>query len=79
MKAVMYHYVRKTEKHLPHFRHLEVDDFCSQLDYFSRESGFVTRDDFLDCFENDRPLPSGFVLTFDDAFSDHFDYVYSIL
>ena len=75
----MYHYVRRTDLNLPYFRHLELDDFLAQLDYFGREFGFVDRDEFLNAFEADGPFPQGVILTFDDAFSDHYRYVFPIL
>jgi len=75
MKAIMYHYVRPEPKGLPYFRYLHLDDFRSQLDLFEREHGFVSREEFLHALESGEPAGSGVVLTFDDAFADHFDYV----
>ncbi len=73
-KAVMYHYVRPDDESLPHFRHLHIDDFSRQLDWFAGEYGFVSREDFLASLSTGRPVP-GVVLTFDDGFSDHYRYV----
>ncbi|OOZ80618.1 hypothetical protein BOW50_01350 [Solemya velum gill symbiont] len=74
MKSIMYHYVRPDEPSLPHFRHLHVEDFARQLEYFGNEFGFVSKDDFLNCMESNEPV-DGVVLTFDDDFKDHFRYV----
>ncbi len=74
LKAVMYHYVRPDRADLPNFRHLHVDDFRRQLDYFEVNSNFVDRDAFLESFSGG-PLPEGVILTFDDGFVDHHDYV----
>ncbi len=73
MKAIMYHYVRPDRADLPYFRHLHVDDFEQQLDYFVEEYGAVTQADFLAALEAGEPAP-GVVLTFDDGLKDHYDY-----
>lgn len=80
MKAIMYHYVRQANPSLAHFRYLDVGNFERQLDYFQSEYGFVTREEW-DAFISGHSveLPDGVVLTFDDAMSCHFDYVYPIL
>lgn len=80
MKAIMYHYVRQAKPELPHFRYLDVANFEKQLDYFEAEFGFVSRDDW-DSFVTgaSQTVPTGVVLTFDDAMSCHFDFVYPIL
>ena len=59
---------------LPYFRHLHIDDFEQQWDYFVKEYGAVTRADFLAALESGQPAP-GVVLTFDDGLKDHYDYV----
>ena len=74
MKAIMYHYVRPDDEKLPYFRHLHVEDFEQQLDYFAREFGFVSQADFLDSIATATERP-GVVLTFDDGLQDHVRYV----
>lgn len=76
MKAVMYHYVRPEPEGLPYFCYLHLDDFRSQLDLFDREHGFLSREEFLHSLKSGEPTGPGVVLTFDDAFADHFDYVF---
>ena len=75
MKAVMYHYVRPAQPDLPHFRYLHADNFCRQLDLLAGTIGIATRDGFMQALEGG-PVPGGAVLTFDDAFSDHYDQVF---
>lgn len=76
MKAIMYHYVRPEPKGLPYSRYLHLDDFRSQLDLFEREHGFLSREEFLHALKTGEPAGPGVILTFDDAFADHFDYVF---
>lgn len=79
MKFVMYHYVREFNSKYPFFRFLEFDDFRRQLDYFEKEVGFVSQQDFISVIKNQRitnNLESKVVLTFDDAMSCHYQYVF---
>lgn len=78
MKAVMYHYVRPFNEKLPYFKNLHIDDFNTQLDFFEKEYGFVSKEDFVHSFKND-VVPQGVVLTFDDGLKCHYDYVYKEL
>src|SRR3546814_12503742 len=75
MKALMYHYVRPAPADLPYFRYLHIDSFRRQLDWIEATHGFVSRDRFLDAPHTGTPA-NGVVLTFDDAFSDHFLHVF---
>lgn len=80
MKAVMYHYVRPFDSRLPRLKHLHIDDFRRQLDYFDRTYGFVDKTEFLSlwdgsCVSNNLHR-GGVILTFDDGLSCHYDYVY---
>lgn len=78
MKAVMYHYVRPYDANFPHFKNLHVNDFENQLDYFEKEFGFVSKEDYLNALETGVPVP-GVVLTFDDGFKDHVKHVLPVL
>jgi len=78
MKAIMYHYVRKYSDAFPNFRFLDFDNFRKQLDFFDGNYGFVTFDEWCRYVsEGSVPSPRGKVLlTFDDALSCHFQYVF---
>jgi peptidoglycan/xylan/chitin deacetylase (PgdA/CDA1 family) len=78
LQAVMYHYVRPFNDELPFFKHLHVEDFARQLDYFEKEYGFVSKSDFLESFSTGI-MPEGVVLTFDDGLKCHYDYAYKEL
>lgn len=76
MKAVMYHYVREYNAKAPRFRFLDVQNFRLQLDYFEQHFGFVSQDEWR-AFLADGTMPLGkVVLTFDDATSCHYNYVF---
>lgn len=75
MKAVMYHYVRPRDPSRPYFRHLSLENFKKQLDYFSENFNFVTKKQFEECLRSGEVVKNGIVLTFDDGFKDHFQYV----
>lgn len=78
MKVIMYHYIREYNNDFPYFRFLDIQNFRKQLDYFEANFGFVTRENWekvvtkKDLFENEGKI----VLTFDDALSCHFDFVF---
>ena len=78
MKAVMYHYIREYDRELPNFRYLDFKNFQKQLDFFSSNFGFLTRQELdklvrnVDC-ESSR---GKILLTFDDATACHYHYVF---
>ena len=79
MKVLYYHYVRPAPVDMPHFRYLHLEDFRAQLDFLGEHHGFVERADFLEAVRDGTGMPQsvspGVVLTFDDGFRDHVDYV----
>lgn len=74
----MYHYVREYSPSYPNFRFLDVSNFRKQLLYFEQEYGFIQRDEWLEYTATGKmPIKKGKVLlTFDDAMSCHYDYVF---
>lgn len=75
MKIVMYHYVRPSSAGMPYFAHLALDDFRRQLDWFEGDFEFIERDRFLDALDEGDAPRNAVVLTFDDGFRDHYDFV----
>lgn len=49
----MYHYVRPFHHEYPNFKNLDIEDFRKQLDYFQDEYGFVSKEEFLNCFKKE--------------------------
>ncbi|WP_270990723.1 polysaccharide deacetylase family protein [Campylobacter upsaliensis] len=79
MKILMYHYVRESVPHLPFFRYLSFDNFKKQLDYFEKNFGLVSFEEF--CRLKTEPefinvLKNKILLSFDDGLKEHFTLVY---
>ncbi|MFS1874872.1 polysaccharide deacetylase family protein [Enterovibrio norvegicus] len=75
IKVIMYHYVREFCEQQPNLNFLHIDDFCKQLDFFQENGGVLTREGWSNFINGDQSV-SGFLLTFDDGFVDHYKYVY---
>ena len=74
----MYHYIRHFNKKYPYFRFLDFTHFQKQLDYFEKEYGFVSKDEWLNYIKG-HGMKSGkgkIILTFDDAINDHYNYIF---
>lgn len=83
LTVVMYHYVRDLKNsRYPNIKGLQVDLFREQILFLKKHYNFVTVEQVIDAYHNGNPkdLPDHPVLlTFDDAYRDHFDYVFPIL
>ncbi len=79
--VVMYHYVRELpQTRYPQIKGILVSEFKAQLDYLSRYYEFVTAADCLNAVYHGGDLPANaLLLTFDDAYIDHFVSVFPIL
>ena len=78
MKAIMYHYVREFNKDYPNFRFLHINDFKKQLDFFEKEYGFVSKNEWHSYIKG-HGMKNGkgkIILTFDDAINDHYNYIF---
>lgn len=78
---VMYHYVRPLkDSRFSKLKALELSAFERQLDYLAEWYNFVTPAQVMDAIDGIQSLPKNAVLlTFDDGYKDHFDYVYPTL
>lgn len=83
LTVVMYHYVRDLKNsRYPNIKGLQVESFREQVQFLKKNYNFVTVEQVLDAYCNDnvKELPNHPVLlTFDDAYKDHFDYVFPYL
>ncbi len=81
MKAIMYHYVQEYSSDLPYFRYLDIRNFVKQLDLFEKKFGFVSKTEWMLAIERKRlgDAKGKVLLTFDDAMSCHYQYVYTEL
>jgi len=70
----MYHYIREDEEEYPYFNHLNINDFKRQLDYFENKYGFLSQEEYKKSIKTGTNA-DGIVLTFDDGFKDHYNYV----
>ncbi len=77
----MYHYVRDLRNsRYPEIKGLDVNHFKGQIEFLAKHYNFITMEQMIDAKLNQNNLPSNAVLlTFDDAYIDHFNVVYPIL
>lgn len=77
----MYHYVRDLKhSRYPDIKGLDISLFYDQITYLKKHYHFITMEMLIDSIENNSSLPDKSVLlTFDDAYSDHFKYVFPFL
>lgn len=78
---IMYHYVRDLKhSRYPNIKGLDVTLFYEQIEYLRKHYQFITMEMLIDSIESNNSLPDKSVLlTFDDAYSDHFKYVFPYL
>ena len=81
LTVVMYHYVRRiAESRYPEIKGLELELFVEQLEFFSKHYNVVTMEQVLAAKYRNQALPEkALLLTFDDAYAEHFTHVYPIL
>lgn len=77
----MYHYVRDLKNsRYPEIKGCDVRLFKEQIGFLKKYYHFPTVEEIIDAYYNDKELPEKSVLlTFDDAYKDHFEYVFPIL
>jgi peptidoglycan/xylan/chitin deacetylase (PgdA/CDA1 family) len=81
IRVIMYHYVRDLKhSRYPKIKGLDLALFREQIEYLKRHYHFITMEMLIDAIENNYGLPEKSVLlTFDDAYIDHYLYVFPIL
>ena len=78
---VMYHYVRDlAHSRYPEIKGLPIDKFKEQIAYLKRHYTPISAYDLMDAVESKSELPpKAVLLTFDDAYRDHFSEVFPVL
>ena len=78
---VMFHYVRNIKKSkYPNLKGLEFTDFKKQIFFFKKKFNLLSNSQFIEIL-NSRKIPKKktILLTFDDGYRDHFEYVFPFL
>ena len=77
----MYHYVRDLKNsRYPDIKGCDISLFKEQIHFLKKHYCFVTVEEVLDAYYHKKQLPDKAVLlTFDDAYKDHFDYAFPVL
>ena len=81
LTIVMYHYVRELKNsRFPDIKGLELSLFIEQIEYLRKNYQIVTAEEVINSIDNGDVLPpKAALLTFDDAYIDHYLYVFPIL
>ena len=77
----MYHYVRDlNNSRYPEIKGCDVSSFKEQVGYIKKHYNPVTVEEVIDVYYNGGKLPDhAILLTFDDAYADHFTHAFPIL
>ena len=79
--VVMYHYVRNLRgSAYPRIKGLDLNSFNEQIKYFLKNYNVISMEEFINSIDNNVSVPEkSLLLTFDDAYIDHYENVYPIL
>ena len=81
LTIVMYHYVRdlKNSKY-PYINGLDINSFKEQIDYLRKHYHIISIEEVIYSIDNQIKLPEkSLLLTFDDAYLDHYTNVFPVL
>lgn len=81
ISIIMYHYVRDLKQgRFRDIKGLDIDLFNGQVEYLVKNYHPITMDELINSIDHNDPLPpKAALLTFDDGYNDHFDYVFPVL
>jgi len=81
LTVVMYHYVRDLKNsRYPEIKGCDVRLFKEQVKFIKKHYTPVTIEEVIDAYYNHKDLPEhAILLTFDDAYRDHYEYAFPIL
>ena len=79
--VVMYHYIRDLKKsRYPAIKGLDYKLFKTQIEYFLKNYNIISMEDIIESLDTGCVLPEkAMLLTFDDGYKDHYEYVFPIL
>ena len=77
----MYHYVREIKKSkYPNLNGLEFNEFKKQINFFKKNFNILSNNQFIEIINSKKiPKKKSILLTFDDGYKDHYEYVYPYL
>jgi peptidoglycan/xylan/chitin deacetylase (PgdA/CDA1 family) len=77
LTIVMYHYVRPIQASAyPGMKGLELEGFRRQLDHLASKFVFVSPQDLINAVKGEALPSDACLLTFDDGYKDHIDFVF---
>ncbi len=78
---VMYHYIRDLKhSRYPEIKGLDYESFKRQIKFILKNYSVIRMEDLVGTIKDRQELPSkSLLLTFDDAYKDHFEFVFPIL
>ena len=78
---VMFHYVREIKKSkFPNIKGLEFSDFKDQILYFKKNFNLLSNNQLIEIIDSKKvPKKKSILLTFDDGYKDHIQYVFPFL
>lgn len=83
INIVAYHYVRKIKgSKYPNIKGIEYNTFKKQIKFFKKKFHILSVDEFIEILEskkNNISKKPAILLTFDDGYKDHYDFVFPTL
>lgn len=81
VSVIMYHYIRDLQNsRFPGIKGLDKEKFIGQIEYLKKHYNFVTMEEVIHCMDTkDNLPPRAVLLTFDDAYIDHYLNVFPVL
>ena len=81
VSIIMYHYVRDlANSRYPNIKGLDLALFKEQVNYLQRNYNIISMEQLISSIDNNESLPpKAVILTFDDAYMEHFTNVFPIL
>ncbi len=81
LTIIMYHYIRDLKNsRFPDIKGLDINLFKEQINYMRKYYHIITMEEVIDSIDNQTKIPDKSVLlTFDDAYLDHYNNVFPIL